>query len=99
MARLDLSRIAPVSQTGSTLARRRVLRVTSSLAALAATPMLCAQTQHPARPLRLIMPFPVGTSPHVIARLCGATLEGGGKGGRGGNRPDAGPFLADDART
>ena len=57
------------------LSRRAVLRLIAASAALpAAARMTCAQA-YPARPLRIIVPFPAGQASDTVARLVGQSLS------------------------
>jgi tripartite-type tricarboxylate transporter receptor subunit TctC len=57
------------------LARRRVLRLATAIAASAAAlPRAAAADSYPSRPLRWIVPFPAGGSTDLIARLLGEWL-------------------------
>ena len=57
-----------------TLARRRFLHLSAGAAAIAALPRAAAALDYPARQVRLIVGFPAGTGPDVIARLVGQRL-------------------------
>ena len=58
-----------------TLARRRFLHLAAAgAAAIAALPRAAVALDYPARPVRLIVGFPAGTGPDVIARLTGQRL-------------------------
>ncbi|MDP9901114.1 Bug family tripartite tricarboxylate transporter substrate binding protein [Variovorax ginsengisoli] len=56
--------------TSSNISRRRALALTGALLAGTAS-ALHAQPAYPSRPVRLVVPFPAGTSPDVTARLWG----------------------------
>lgn len=56
--------------TSSNISRRRALTLTGALIAGTAT-AVHAQPTYPSRPVRLVVPFPAGTSPDVTARLWG----------------------------
>lgn len=56
--------------TSSNLSRRRTLALTVGLVACTASAVR-AQPAYPTRPVRLVVPFPAGTSPDVTARLWG----------------------------
>lgn len=75
---------------------RRTL-ITSALAgagALTLGPTLHAQTRYPSRPIKLIVPFPAGTSPDVIARLWGERFSKlAGQPVVVDNRPGAGTLI------
>lgn len=79
----------------SSLARRTAL---AALAALAGTFSLGAQAQgaYPNRPVRIIVGFPAGTGPDIVARLLAQKLsEGwGGMGVVVDNKPGAGGLIA-----
>ena len=62
---------SPLSRRHPPRTRRALLQATAALAAAVGSPSLWAQARYPARPVRLIVPFPAGTSPDVIARLWG----------------------------
>lgn len=75
--------------------RRAALRWAGALAASAALPALHAQPRYPTRPVRLIVPFPAGTSPDVIARLWGERFAKlAGQPVVVDNRPGAGTLIA-----
>jgi tripartite-type tricarboxylate transporter receptor subunit TctC len=58
-----------------TIVRRRFLHLAAGAAAMAALPRAAAALDYyPARPVRLIVGFPAGTGPDVIARLIGQRL-------------------------
>ena len=74
------------------LARRAFL---VSGAGLALTPAAFAQSRYPSKPLRLIVPFPAGTSPDVIARLWSERFaKSTGQSVVVENRPGAGTIIA-----
>ena len=75
-----------------TLARRAFL-VTG--AGLALTSAAFAQSRYPSKPVRLIVPFPAGTSPDVIARLWSERFaKSTGQSVVVENRPGAGTIIA-----
>lgn len=75
--------------------RRRALRCIGALGAALASPLLHAQPRYPSRPVRLIVPFPAGTSPDVIARLWGERFARlAGQPVVVDNRPGAGTLIA-----
>lgn len=81
-------------QINSMAGRRGALRLVGALVA-AASPVLRAQPRYPARPVRLIVPFPAGTSPDVIARLWGDRFARlAGQAVVVDNRPGAGTLIA-----
>ena len=57
-----------------TLARRRFLHLSAGAAAIAALPRAAVALDYPVRQVRLIVGFPAGTGPDVIARLVGQRL-------------------------
>ena len=57
-----------------TFQRRRFLHLAAGAAAIASLPRAAAALDYPARPVRLIVGFPAGTGPDVIARLIGQRL-------------------------
>ena len=72
---------------------RRAFLVTG--AGLALTPAAFAQSRYPSKPLRLIVPFPAGTSPDVIARLWSERFaKSTGQSVVVENRPGAGTIIA-----
>ena len=56
------------------LQRRRFLHLAASAAAIGALPRTTWALDYPTRPVRLIVGFPAGTGPDVIARLVGQKL-------------------------
>jgi tripartite-type tricarboxylate transporter receptor subunit TctC len=56
------------------LPRRNFLRMAGGAAALPALPRVAWSLDYPARPVRLIVGFPAGSGPDVIARLVGQRL-------------------------
>lgn len=75
--------------------RRAALAVAAAWAACAALPAL-AQGSYPDRPVRLIVGFPAGTGPDIVARLLAQKLsEGWGNlGVVVDNKPGAGGLIA-----
>jgi tripartite-type tricarboxylate transporter receptor subunit TctC len=85
----------PQPHPGRSASRRSLLRAGGALTALALAPSLRAQTRYPARPVRLIVPFPAGTSPDVIARLWGERFaKSTDQAVVVENRPGAGTLIA-----
>lgn len=81
-------------QINSMAGRRSTLRLFGALVAATST-VLRAQPRYPARPVRLIVPFPAGTSPDVIARLWGDRFTRlAGQPVVVDNRPGAGTLIA-----
>jgi tripartite-type tricarboxylate transporter receptor subunit TctC len=56
------------------LARRDILRLTASMAAMPVLSRIAAADEYPTRPVRLIVGFAAGAGPDVIARLIGEWL-------------------------
>jgi len=55
--------------------RRRVLHLVAGAAALPAVPRLACAQVYPSRPVRIIVGFPAGSGPDIIARLMGQGLS------------------------
>lgn len=77
----------------------RLARVASGLVAAAAfmasAPAALAQSAYPNKPVRLIVGFPAGTGPDIVARLLGQKLsEAWGTGVIVDNKPGAGGLIA-----
>ncbi|RYF57936.1 MAG: tripartite tricarboxylate transporter substrate binding protein [Comamonadaceae bacterium] len=80
--------------TSHHFSRRAALGMTGALLAAGAF-RLHAQTNYPAKPVRLIVPFPAGTSPDVIARLWGNVFtQSTGQAVIVDNRPGASTIIA-----
>jgi tripartite-type tricarboxylate transporter receptor subunit TctC len=80
------------------LPRRALLRLTAGGAALAALPRAAAALDYPARPVRIIVGFPPGLAPDIVARLIGQVLaERLGQQFIVENRPGAGANMATEA--
>lgn len=85
-----------------TLSRKplhRLARVAAGLLAatafLASAPAALAQSAYPNKPVRLIVGFPAGTGPDIVARLLGQKLsEAWGTGVIVDNKPGAGGLIA-----
>jgi len=56
------------------LARRDILRLTASMAAMPALSKIAAADEYPTRPVRLMVGFAAGAGPDIIARLTGEWL-------------------------
>lgn len=77
------------------VSRRTIVVAAGALTATKLIPVALGQTRYPSRPVRLVVPFPAGTSPDVIARLWGerfAKLTG--QPVIIENRPGAGTIIA-----
>src|SRR5215475_5637783 len=57
--------------------RRTFLQLAAGAAALAATPHMVRAQPYPSRPIRLIVGFPAGNAPDIIARLIAQWLSDG----------------------
>jgi tripartite-type tricarboxylate transporter receptor subunit TctC len=57
------------------LARRRFLRLAAGAAALPAMPRIAHGQAYPIRPLRIVVGYPAGIAPDIIARLVGQSLS------------------------
>jgi tripartite-type tricarboxylate transporter receptor subunit TctC len=57
-----------------TLHRRRVLQLAAGATTLPALPRVAFADTYPSRPVQMIVPFPAGSSPDIIARLSGQWL-------------------------
>ena len=81
--------------TSTSPLRRALVAGTALLAGLAATGVQ-AQTSYPNRPVRIIVGFPAGTGPDIVARLLAQKLsEGwGNQGVIVDNKPGAGGLIA-----
>jgi tripartite-type tricarboxylate transporter receptor subunit TctC len=55
--------------------RRHVLQLTAGAAALPILPRLAAALAYPSRPVRMIVAFPPGNAPDIVARLIGQWLS------------------------
>jgi tripartite-type tricarboxylate transporter receptor subunit TctC len=58
-----------------TLPRRAILRLLAGSAALPAVSRMCCAQAYPARPVRIIVPFPAGQATDTVARLIGQSLS------------------------
>ena len=75
--------------------RRDFVTAGLALAAEVLSPAVLAQTRYPSRPVRLVVPFPAGTSPDVIARLWGERFaKSTGQAIVVENKPGAGTIIA-----
>ena len=54
--------------------RRRFLHIAAGAAAVAAVPRVARAQTYPVRPVRIIVGFPPGSAPDVMARLTGQWL-------------------------
>jgi tripartite-type tricarboxylate transporter receptor subunit TctC len=57
------------------IVRRRVLHLGAGAALLPALPRLAFAETYPSRPVQMIVPFPAGSAPDIIARLSGQWLS------------------------
>ena len=77
------------------VSRRAIVAAAGALAAATLAPAAWGQTRYPSRPVRLVVPFPAGTSPDVIARLWGERFaKSTGQPVVVENRPGAGTIIA-----
>ncbi|HLN39902.1 MAG TPA: tripartite tricarboxylate transporter substrate binding protein [Xanthobacteraceae bacterium] len=77
------------------LPRRALLRLTAGATALAALPRAAAALDYPTRPAHIIVGFPPGLAPDIVARLIGQVLaERLGQQFVVENRPGAGANMA-----
>ncbi len=83
-------------KTTLTPTTRRAVLAAAALLACAAAPVVQAQAAYPARPVRIIVGFPAGTGPDIVARLLAQKLsEGWGNlGVIVDNKPGAGGLIA-----
>jgi tripartite-type tricarboxylate transporter receptor subunit TctC len=87
----ESSRTAPAP----VVSRRAIITAGGALAVSAVASTAWGQTRYPSRPVRLIVPFPAGTSPDVIARLWGERFaKSTGQSVVVENRPGAGTIIA-----
>src|SRR5215211_4626723 len=78
-----------------TLLRRRLLHLTLGAAALAALPATMRAEAYPTRPITLLVTFPAGSAPDIIARLAAQHMsERLGQNVVVDNRPGAGGNIA-----
>jgi tripartite-type tricarboxylate transporter receptor subunit TctC len=57
------------------LPRRRFLRLAAGAAALPTVPRLALALDYPTRPVRIIVPYPAGIAPDIVARLIAQSLS------------------------
>ena len=55
--------------------RRRFLRLAATTASLAALPRIAAAQAYPARPVRIVVPYPAGIAPDIATRLLADSLS------------------------
>ncbi len=80
----------------TTLTTRRAVLAAAAVLACATAPSVLAQAAYPSRPVRIIVGFPAGTGPDIVARLLAQKLsEGWGNlGVIVDNKPGAGGLIA-----
>jgi len=80
----------------TTLTTRRAVLAATALLACAAAPAVQAQAAYPTRPVRIIVGFPAGTGPDIVARLLAQKLSEnwGNLGVIVDNKPGAGGLIA-----
>ena len=77
-----------------TLPRRRILQLAAGATALPALPRFAFADAYPSRPVQMIVPFPPGSAPDIVARLSGQWLsERLGQNFVVENRPGAGSNI------
>lgn len=83
-------------KTSLTPTTRRAVLAAAALLACTAAPVVQAQAAYPSRPVRIIVGFPAGTGPDIVARLLAQKLsEGWGNlGVIVDNKPGAGGLIA-----
>lgn len=83
-------------KTSLTPTTRRAVLAAAALLACTAAPIAQAQAAYPSRPVRIIVGFPAGTGPDIVARLLAQKLsEGWGNlGVIVDNKPGAGGLIA-----
>lgn len=83
-------------KTSLTPTTRRAVLAAAALLACTAAPIVQAQAAYPSRPVRIIVGFPAGTGPDIVARLLAQKLsEGWGNlGVIVDNKPGAGGLIA-----
>src|SRR5262245_46954440 len=58
-----------------TLQRRRFLHLAAGAAALPALPRLASALDYPTRPVRIVVPYPAGIAPDIVARVVAQPLS------------------------
>ena len=58
-----------------TLQRRRFLHLVAGAAALPALPRLASALHYPTRPVRIVVPYPAGIAPDIVARVVAQALS------------------------
>jgi len=58
-----------------TLQRRRFLHLVAGAAALPALPRLASALDYPTRPVRIVVPYPAGIAPDIVARVVAQALS------------------------
>ena len=57
------------------LQRRRFLHLAASAAAVPALPQLALALDYPTRPVRIVVPYPAGIAPDIVARVVAQALS------------------------
>ena len=65
----------PGKSLGLTLPRRRFLQLAGGAASAAALPAAARAEDYPTRPVRIVVPYPAGIAPDVIARIVAQPLS------------------------